>query len=35
MLTRSMIEILGEASAGVEIPASDVEEGRVQAVRLT
>jgi len=29
MLTRSMIEILGEASAGVEIPASDVEEGRV------
>jgi hypothetical protein len=29
MLTRSMIEILGEASAGVEIPASDIEEGRV------
>jgi len=32
MLTRSMIEILGEASAGVEIPASDVEEGRVSKV---
>jgi len=29
MLTRSMMEILGEASAGVEIPASDVDEGRV------
>jgi hypothetical protein len=29
MLTRSMLEILGEASAGVEIPASDLAEGRV------
>jgi hypothetical protein len=29
LLTRSMMEILGEASAGVEIPASDVDEGRV------
>jgi len=29
MLTRSMMEILAEASAGVEIPASDVDEGRV------
>jgi hypothetical protein len=29
MLTRSMLEILAEASAGVEIPASDVDEGRV------
>jgi hypothetical protein len=33
MLTRSMLEILAEASAGVEIPASDVDEGRV--VRMT
>lgn len=32
MLTRSMIEILGEASAGVEIPASDFEEGRVSKI---
>jgi hypothetical protein len=29
MLTRSMLELLAEASAGVEIPASDVAEGRV------
>lgn len=29
MLTRSMMEILAEASAGVEIPSSDVDEGRV------
>jgi hypothetical protein len=29
MLTRSMLEILAEASAGVEIPPSDVDEGRV------
>jgi len=29
MLTRSMLEILAEASAGVEVPASDVQEGRV------
>ena len=29
VLTRSMLEILTEASAGAEIPASDVEEGRV------
>ncbi len=28
MLTRNMLDILGEASAGVEIPASDVDEGR-------
>ncbi|HEY2118938.1 MAG TPA: hypothetical protein VGH37_07125 [Candidatus Acidoferrum sp.] len=34
MLTRSMIEILGEASAGVEIPASDVEEGRVAKITI-
>jgi hypothetical protein len=32
MLTRSMIEILGEASAGVEIPGSDVEDGRVAKI---
>jgi len=29
MLTRSLLEILAEASAGVEIPSSDVHEGRV------
>jgi hypothetical protein len=29
MLTRSMMEILAEASAGIEIPTSDVDEGRV------
>jgi hypothetical protein len=29
MLTRSMLEILAEASAGVEIPSSDADEGRV------
>lgn len=29
MVTRSMLEILAEASAGVEVPATDVEEGRV------
>ena len=29
MVTRSMLEILSEASAGVEIPGSDVEAGRV------
>ena len=29
MLTRSMLEILAEASAGVDIPASDVDETRV------
>jgi hypothetical protein len=34
MLTRSMLEILAEASAGVEIPASDVEEGRVVKMNL-
>ena len=28
MLTRSMLEIIAEASAGVEIPDSDIEEGR-------
>jgi hypothetical protein len=28
MLTRSMLEILAEASAGVEIPDSDIKEGR-------
>jgi len=32
MLTRSMMEILAEASAGVEIPSSDVDEGRVSKV---
>jgi hypothetical protein len=32
MLTRSMLEILAEASAGVEVPASDVQEGRVLAM---
>jgi hypothetical protein len=34
MLTRSMLEILAEASAGVEIPASDIEEGRVVKMGL-
>lgn len=34
MLTRSMIEILGEASAGAEIPPSDVEEGRVSKIAI-
>ncbi len=29
MVTRSMLEILAEASAGVEVPATDVQEGRV------
>jgi hypothetical protein len=35
MLTRSMMDILGEASAGVEIPASDVAEGRVSKTGTT
>jgi len=35
MLTRSMLEILAEASAGVEIPSSDVAEGRVLKMDLT
>ena len=35
MLTRSMLEILAEASAGVEIPASDVDEGRVVKMTTT
>jgi hypothetical protein len=35
MLTRSMLEILAEASAGVEIPASDVDEGRVMKMATT
>jgi hypothetical protein len=34
MLTRSMLEILAEASAGIDIPASDVEEGRVVKMSL-
>jgi hypothetical protein len=34
MLTRSMWEILAEASAGVEMPSSDVEEGRVLKMDL-
>jgi len=34
MLTRSMLEILAEASAGVEIPSSDVAEGRVLKMDL-
>jgi len=34
MLTRSMLEILAEASAGVEIPSSDVGEGRVLKMDL-
>jgi len=34
MLTRSMLEILAEASAGVEVPASDVEQGRVMKMSL-
>jgi len=29
MVTRSMLEILAESSVGVEVPASDIEEGRV------
>lgn len=29
MLTRFMLDVLAEASAGVEVPASDVEQGRV------
>ncbi len=29
MATRSLLEILAEASAGVEVPATDVQEGRV------
>jgi len=33
MLTRSMLEILAEASAGVEVPPTDLDEGR--ALRLT
>jgi hypothetical protein len=35
MLTRSMLEILAEASAGVEIPAADVSEGRVVKMTTT
>lgn len=34
MLARSMLEILIEASAGVEIPASDVDEGRVTTMEM-
>jgi len=33
MLTRSMLEILMEASAGVEIPDSDIQEGRASNVQ--
>ena len=35
VLTRSMMEILAEASAGVEIPASDVDEGRVMRMGVS
>jgi hypothetical protein len=34
MLTRSMLEILAEASAGVEIPSPDIEEGRVLKMEI-
>jgi hypothetical protein len=34
LVTRSMLEILAEASAGVEIPSSDIEEGRVVKMSL-
>jgi hypothetical protein len=30
-----MLEILGEASAGVEIPSADVDEGRVSKMDIT
>jgi len=33
MLTRSLIEILGETSAGVDVPASDEDEGRAVKMR--
>lgn len=33
ILTRSMFEILGETAAGVEIPASDQDEGRASKMR--
>ena len=35
MLTRPMLEILAEASAGVEIPPSDIAEGRVLKMDLS
>ena len=34
MLTRSMLQILAEAAAGVEVPASDIEQGRVYKMDL-
>jgi hypothetical protein len=34
MLTRSMLQILAEAGAGVEVPASDIEQGRVYKMDL-
>jgi len=34
LLTRSMIQILSEASAGVEVPAADIEQGRVTKMDL-
>ena len=35
MLTRSMLQILAEAAAGVEVPASDIEQGRVYKMELS
>jgi len=35
MLTRSMFQILAESAAGVEVPASDVEQGRVRKLDLS
>lgn len=34
MLTRSMLQILAEAATGVEVPASDIEQGRVYKMDL-
>ena len=34
MLTRSMLEILSEASAGVEIPSADIKEGRATKMEV-
>lgn len=34
MLTRSILEILGEAAAGVEIPEADLKEGRATSIPL-
>jgi hypothetical protein len=35
IVTRSMLDILAETSAGVEIPASDIEQGRVNKMDST